>query len=322
MRQLFSNVTKNNSPRDVSLKQREARLAYIMVAPTLVIITVIILFPMVWNVVLSFQPIRMKDLADINLLDFSQLSLGNYEESLGRRFWTGLKITLIFTVFSTILMIIVGLWAALVAREKFPGRNLFRAFLLFPYVSPLVSSALVWRFMLDKHIGIVNVLWEGLGNEAVSWLTVRQAPVSILGMKINLPVALIVLIVFEVWRYFPFAYLFLLSRMQAIPEDLYDAAKVDGASPSQRLWYITLPQLKTVIGTLFLIRFIWSFFKFNDVFLLTGGSSGTEVLSIQIYNWLYARRNVGVAAAIGVLLAIFLLFLATLYQRWFESREE
>ncbi len=322
MQEFLSKVTKGFLPRSVSLQQREARLAYLMVAPTLLIIMGIILFPMVWNVVLSFQPIRLKDLGDINLLDFSQLSTANYEEALGRRFWDGLKVTLIYAVFSTILEIIVGLWAALVAREKFPGRNMFRVFLLFPYVAPLVSSAFVWRFMLDKHIGIINVLWEGLGNEAVSWLTLRQAPISILGLDINLPVALLVLIVFEGWRYFPFAFLFLLARMQAIPEDLYDAAKVDGASPSQRLWYITLPQLKSVTGTLFLIRFIWSFFKFDDVFLLNGGAAGTEVLSIQIYNWLYARRNIGVAAAIGVLLAIFLLILATLYQRWLASREE
>ena len=85
---------------------------------------------------------------------------------------------------------------------------------------------------------------------------------------------------------------------------------------------LSLPQLKVVIGTLFLIRFIWSFFKFGDVFLLNGGSAGTEVLSIQIYNWLYARRNVGVASAIGVLLAAFLIFLAGLYQRWLERQEE
>lgn len=296
-------------------------MAYFMIAPAMVLILVIILFPMVWNIVLSFQPIRLKDLATINLLDFNQLSLDNYTDALDRHFWAGLKTTLSYAVGSTILAIAVGLWAALTANEEFRGRQFFRAFLLFPYVAPLVSCAFIWRLMLDKHIGIVNVFWGLLGNEPVGWLTARQMPVSILGFEIMIPVALIVLILFEAWRYFPFAFLFLLSRLQAIPEDLYDAAKVDGASPSQRLWYITLPQLKVVIGTLFLIRFIWSFFKFGDVFLLNGGSAGTEVLSIQIYNWLYARRNVGVASAIGVLLAAFLIFLASLYQRWLERQE-
>lgn len=308
--------------RRLSLKAKEARLAYFLVVPALLIVFAIILFPMAWNVVLSFQPIRMKDLAGINLLDFSNLSLNNYETGLDRRFWDGLRVTLIYAVFSTILAVLVGLWAALVVREKFFGRNLFRALLLFPYVAPLVSVAFIWRLMLDKRIGIVNVVWASLGNDSMNWLTTRQMPVDIFGLEIGLPIALIVLILFEGWRYFPFACLFILARMQAIPEDLYDACKVDGASPVQRLWYITMPQLKAVIGTLLLIRFIWSFYKFGDVFLLNGGSAGTEVLSIQIYNWLFARRNVGVAAAIGVLLAIFLLALAALYQRWLQRQED
>lgn len=310
-----------NPKRGFSLKQREAHLAYLMLAPLLMIILVINLFPMLWNFVLSFQSIRLKDLADINLLNFTQLSLNNYQDALGRRFWEGFKITISYALFSAILATVVGLWAALVAREKFPGSNVFRSFLLFPYVAPLVSSAFIWRIMLDKHVGIVNIIWMMFGKEPIGWLTTRQFPMSILGFEIRLPVTLIVLIIFQVWRYFPFAFLFILSRVQAIPEELYDAAKVDGASLSQRLWYITLPQLKVVMGTLLLIRFIWSFFKFGDVYLLTGGASGTEVLSIQIYNWLYARRNVGVAASIGVLLALFLVVLAALYQRWLSRQE-
>jgi multiple sugar transport system permease protein len=277
---------------------------------------------MFWNVVLSFQPIQMGDLASINLFDFTNLSLDNYAAGLDRQFWSGLRVTLIYTFFGTVLSILVGLWAALVTRKPFPGRNFFRAFLLFPYVAPMVSSAFIWRFMLDKHTGIINALWRGLGNEPVAWLTTRSLTFNMFGWEMTMPVALTTLIIFEGWRYFPFAFLFITARMHAIPETLYEAAKMDGAGPLQRFWHITLPQLKTAISILFLLRFIWTFYKFDDIFLLNGGTSGTTVLSILIYRWLFARRNIGIAAAIGVLLAGLLVLLAAGFQRWIASRDE
>ncbi len=302
-------------------RHREARLAYLLLTPALALVLLIIVFPVIWNVALSFQTVRLRDLATINLFDFSRLSLDNYAAGLDRRFWGGLQVTLIYAFASTALTMLLGLWAALVAREKFPGRNLFRACLLFPYVAPLISSALIWRLMLDKHIGIVNALIKHFGGAPVAWLTARALPAHILGVEIKLPIVLITIILFEAWRIFPFAFLFILARLQAIPDDMYEAARVDGASPSQSLWYITLPQLKACLGTLFLLRFIVHFYKFEDVFLLTGGVAGTDVLSIQIYDWLFARRDVGVAAAIGVLLALLLLALAAAYQRWFSAQE-
>jgi multiple sugar transport system permease protein len=308
--------------RKSGLKRREARLAYLLVTPALALVLLTILFPVIWNVALSFQSIRLRDLATISLFDFSRLSLDNYATGLDRRFWAGLKVTLIYAFASTLLTILLGLWTALVARQKFPGRNLFRACLLFPYVAPLVSSAQIWRLMLDKHIGIVNALLVYFGGTPVGWLTARALPVYILGLEIRLPIVLITIILFEAWRIFPFAFLFILARIQAIPGDIYEAAQVDGASPSQSLWYITLPQLKVVLGTLFLLRFIVHFYKFGDIFLLTGGVAGTDVLSIQIYEWLFAQRNVGVAAAVGVVLASLLLALAAVYQRWFSAQED
>lgn len=304
-----------------SSKRREARLAYLLIAPALALVLLIILFPVAWNVVFSFQSIRLRDLATATPFDLRHLSLDNYATGLDRRFWSGLQTTMIYALASTTLAILLGLWAALTAREKFPGRSLFRACLLFPYVAPLVSSALIWRLMLDKHIGIVNAILANFGAAPVAWLTARALPARILGLEINLPIVLITIILFEAWRIFPFAFLFILARIQAIPDDMYEAARVDGASPSQSLWYITLPQLKAVLGTLFLLRFIVHFYKFEDVFLLTGGVAGTDVLSIQIYDWLFARRNVGVAAAIGVLLALLLLALAAAYQHWFSAQE-
>ena len=106
---------------------------------------------------------------------------------------------------------------------------------------------------------------------------------SILGFEFKLRLALTTVIFFEIWRYFPLAFLFILARLQAIPQSLYEAAEVDGASPIQKFIHITLPQITAIISILFMIRFIWNFNKFEDIFLLTGGASGTRTLPINVY---------------------------------------
>ncbi len=128
-------------------------------------------------------------------------------------------------------------------------------------------------------------------------------------------------ILFQGWRYFPFAFLFILARIQAIPDELYEAAKVDGALPSQRLLFITMPQLQAVFGTLFLLRFIWTFNKFDDVFLLTGGAANTKLITIEVYDQLFSSRNVGTSSAVAVVLALILFVVVIIYFRWFMVEE-
>ncbi len=311
--------------RSLSLKAQEARLGYILVTPTVLVVTLIVLFPMIWNVILSLQPIRLANLPTVDLLDFSKFTLRNYERAITARggyFWKVLLVTFQYTIGSTILALLMGLWAALIVRDTFPGRNIVRGFLLFPYIAPVVSVAFIWKLMLDKNIGVITLLLEKVGVPPISYLTTRTYPIHLGGLEIGFPLALATVILFEAWRYFPFAFLFFLARLQAVPDDLYEAAAVDGASPLQRFWYITLPQLYAVAGTLFLLRFIWTFNKFDDIFLLNGGAAGTEVLAIQIYNWLFARRNVGVSSAVAVIMAAVLGVVVFIYLRWFVREEE
>jgi len=129
-------------------------------------------------------------------------------------------------------------------------------------------------------------------------------------------------ILFEGWRYFPFAFLFILARLQAIPAELDEAAMVDGATLSQRFWYVTLPQLRGVFSVLFLLRFIWTFNKFDDIFLLTGGAAGTQVITVKIIEWLRGRGDIGAAAALGLVLAAILMVLLFVYFRWFYEEDE
>ncbi|MEQ8672167.1 MAG: sugar ABC transporter permease [Aggregatilineales bacterium] len=217
--------------------------------------------------------------------------------------------TIFYTLSSTVLAILVGLVVALLVRDAFPGRAIFRGFILFPYIAPVISVAFIWQVLFATD-GLVN---ESLGT-GTAFLSSRDT-------FLGIPIPLIMVIMFQTWRYFPFAFLFLLARIQAIPDDMYEAAKVDGAAPSQRLLYITLPQLRAVIGTLFLLRFIWTFNKFDDVFLLTGPITQTKVIPVQIFESLFTETNVGEASAIAVIMACMLAVILLIYFRYFLVEE-
>ena len=124
-------------------------------------------------------------------------------------------------------------------------------------------------------------------------------------------------IIFEAWRYFPFAFLFILAALQSQSGEINEAAEVDGATISQRFRYITLPALAPVLSVLFLLRFIWTFNKFDDIFLLTGGGAGTKVITVKIIEWLIGRGNVGAAAALGIILAAILSVVVLIYYKFF-----
>ena len=117
--------------------------------------------------------------------------------------------------------------------------------------------------------------------------------------------------------WFPFAFLFILAALQSQSEEIEEAALVDGATISQRFWYITIPALKPVLSVLFLLRFIWTFNKFDDIFLLTGGGAGTKVITVKIVDWLLGRGDVGAAAALGLILAAILGVVVGLYFKFF-----
>ena len=130
------------------------------------------------------------------------------------------------------------------------------------------------------------------------------------------------MIVFEAWRSFPFAFLFLTARLQAVPGTLEEAALVDGATPTQRFAHVVLPQLLPTIAVLTVLRFIWTFNSFDDIYLLTGGGAGTEVVSVRVFNALTSRGDIGAASAQALVLALILALLVGLYLRRFRTQEE
>ncbi|MEM6386047.1 MAG: sugar ABC transporter permease [Pseudomonadota bacterium] len=228
----------------------------------------------------------------------------------GNEFWTVLWVTMFYTIFGTIGALLFGLFAALLLNKEFRGQGILRGLYLFPYVAPVIAVAFAWIILFDPFSGSANALLIQMG--------VTQEAINFFGER---PLALIMVTVFEIWRYFPLSFLFILARMQSIDADMYEAADMDGASPFQKFWYLSVPQLLGILSVLFLLRFIWTFNKFDDIFLLTGGNAGTRTLTVNVYEQAFAVSNIGAGAAVAVVIFCCLLTFSFLFFR-FISREE
>lgn len=304
--------------RTPTLLNQESRLAFWMLVPTFTVVLAFVIFPVIWNVWLSLKPVSLGDLRGASLFKFN-LTLENFQKVFSDPdFVQALLTTLIYTVAGSTLSILLGLIAALLVHGEFPGRGLLRGLFISPYIAPVVAVAFTWSFILDPQLGVLNWLAvdRGLFAQPIPFLSQRWWELDLMGVRVRLPLALTSVILFEGWRYFPFAFLFILARLQAIPDDLYQAASVDGASPFQRFYHITLPQLATVLSTLFLFRFIWTFNKFDDIFLLTRGQAGTKVLTIKVYDYAFGEFNIGASSAVAMVLFAVLSVFLLIYFRW------
>ncbi len=305
-----------------TLRRREARAGFALISPTVIIVLTLVVLPIVWTVALAFQEIRLIQLRTAGLL--GDYTLGNFVQVFSSSgFWESLVTTLIYAGLGTASSVGLGLVAALALRRGFRGRTLVRASLLLPYVAPVVAATFVWSVMLNPQFGIVNEVGTGvLGwDEPIAFLSQRTNEVSLFGLTVPVPTALLTVIVFEMWRSFPFAFLFLTARLQAVPATLEEAARVDGATPTQVFRHITLAQLLPTIAVLSLLRFIWTFNNFDDIYLLTGGGAGTEVISVRVFDFLISRGDIGAASAQALVLASVLLVLVSVYYR-FAAKDE
>ncbi len=304
--------------RVLTLSDQEARLAFWMLFPTFTVVLALVIFPVIWNLWLSLKPVSLGDLRGVSLFKFN-LTLENFQRVFGDPdFGAVVLTTLIYTVAGSVLSILLGLMAALLVHGEFPGRALLRGLFISPYIAPVVAVAFTWSFILDPQLGVVNwvAVNKGLLTQPIPFLSQRWWDLDLLGMKVRVPMALSSVILFEAWRYFPFAFLFILARLQAMPDELYQAASVDGASPFQRFTHITLPQLSPVLSTLFLFRFIWTFNKFDDIFLLTRGQAGTKVLTIKVYDYAFGEFNIGASSAVAMILFGVLSVFVLIHFRW------
>jgi len=309
--------------RPLTRAQRENRAGLAYLSPTLVVVLVVVVLPILWTIMLAFQRIRLINVRRAGV--FGQYTLGNLETVLtSPGFWSSLWTTLVYTIGATFFSILFGLIAALALRGRFRGRTMVRASVLLPYVAPVVAVTFVWQILLSPQFGLVNNWGTRFfgWDRPIAFLSQREYTMSLFGWHVDIPLALFTVIAFEAWRYFPFAFLFLLARLQAVPRELEEAALVDGAAPTQIFRHILLPQLGAVIALLTVLRFIMTFNKFDDVYLLTGGGAGTEVVSVRVFEFLTARFDIGAASAQALVLAAGLVVLLAVYLKYLAPRVE
>jgi multiple sugar transport system permease protein len=303
--------------------RRDSRAGLALVSPTVIVVLVMVVLPVLWALILSFQRIRLLQIRRLDLLG-GEYTTRNYDLLLSSSdFFETVRTTLYYSVFGTMGAIVLGLVAALLVRSAFRGRALVRGVLLLPYVAPVVAIAFIWQVLLSPQLGFVNAVGtEVLGWESpIPFLSQEEGTITIFGLSIGVPTALLMVILFEAWKSFPFAFLFILARLQAAPAEIEEAAKVDGATPTQVFRYIILPQLAGVIALIAVLRFIWTFNAFDEIYLLTGGGAGTEVLATQVYSFLTARNDVGASAAVAMFMAAVLAVVLLFYLKFFGERE-
>ncbi len=299
-------------PRWRSLQAREARLAWMLILPTALIVFGLVIFPAIFSVWISFHDIGLDNLNNVFNADF--IGLDNFRGVVedyafkfqGLNSWGAAVTSVVYAFTGTTLAMLFGLVAALLLNRPFRGRGAARAVFLFPYVAPIVSIAFVWRWILDP-------LPSGVLNDILLRLGVIDLPVAFLATR---GLALFLVIMIDAWRYFPFAMLMILARLQAIDNTLYEAADVDGANALQKFRHVTLPELRYVLGAIFLLRLMWTFNKFDDIFLLTGGGFGTKVLPVLTYEFSFRLFDFGRGAATAMILLALLVVFIVLYVRF------
>jgi multiple sugar transport system permease protein len=286
----------------LTARHHESIAAWTMVGPALLVTLVFALYPVVYSFWLSLHHIFI----GIPSLGHAFIGLENYfnlfRDPVAHQ---ALLVTLAFVLLSTLLEVACGLVIALVIHERFTGRGLVRAAILIPWAIPTVVASQLWRYIFNDQYGVANLL---LFTDRVAaympWLAYPS-------------VAFGIIVLADVWKTSCFAALLILAGLQVISDDLYDAAKVDGASAWQRFWHITLPLLKPALLLALLFRTMDAFRVFDLVFVMTQGGPGdaTQVLQFYGYQTLFAEGRLGYGSAVSVAVFFMILGLSLIYLR-------
>lgn len=261
-------------------------LPYLFIGPALAYLAVLVAFPLGRGVQLSFTDTRL-----INPDGGNLVGLENYSELLtSDRFWNSLTVTVVYTVSIVVFSLMLGTFAAVLINKPFRGRALSRALLTFPYATPNVAVALIFIWMYNQSGGIINQTIGVLGFGQVGWL---EDP----------DYGMFSVVIATLWKVTPFVMLVMLAALQSVPDELYEATKVDGADALSTFRAVVLPHVMPTIRVIALLMTIWSIRRFEIIYLLTGGGpvESTNTLVINIYQQAFNQQNLGVAAAIGVL---------------------
>lgn len=297
-------TTGTNTPTArpaLSLATRHNLLGLALIAPTVLVFCAVIVYPLISAIYLSLFSIYTPT------MEGEWVGLDNFTQLLGTdEFWRSLVNTLVWTAGTLTLQLVFGILVALMLHQNMVFRSLARSLVLFPYFLSTVVAVLVWRWLFNDLYGILNhmLMWTGILDMPVDWLG-------------TMPNAMLSLIFVGAWKYFPFVVIAVLARLQTIPDELYEAARIDGAGAFSRFFDVTLPQLKGVLVVIVLLRAIWDFKEFDLIYLLTGGGPviSTQTLPLMVYKEAFSLNQMGAASAVAVAMMLVMLAFMMLYLR-------
>lgn len=270
-------------------RRRDTLFAYLTLSPTLAVVGLLMGYPFYVAINLSLRGGQVTNLQSIN---DQPLSLENYvavlsDPGLLQDIWR----SVVYTVGVLAPAFAIGLLLALLLNRAFPGRRIVRPLVLLPWAVPGVVVSAAFSWMLDASYGVVNYLLRSVGliEENVRWL-------------VDSNTAMVAVIIPTIWKFYPFFTLVLLAALQAIPQELYEAARVDGAPPLRQFRHVTWPAVRSASALAIIVTGIGVFREFDFIYPLTGGgpNDATQTLAIRIYNEAFQFFEMGIAAALGV----------------------
>ena len=284
------------------LAKRQATAGRIFVAPNLFAVVVFMVFPLGFSLYMAFQKWDLFTPAKyVGWANFHRLLTGD------PLFAIALRNTLVFTVGTMVPTVVISLIVAATLNRKIKGIGVFRTVLFLPLAVSAVVMAVVWRFFFDTNNGLLNIMLGWIGIGPVPWL-------------VDPKWAMVSLCLVSIWKSVPFATVILLAAMQDVPEDLYEAAKIDGAGEIRRFFFITLPLIRSALSFVVVISIINSFQAFDQVYVLTGAHGGPEtstyVFGIMLIQNAFAFSDVGYASALAWVMFAILLVITVLQLRF------
>lgn len=271
------------------------RLVYMYVMPAVIVMGLVVLYPFLYNVVISFSNMNLTHFKDWDIT-----GLDNYLAVVAdKMFWYFLFKTVLWTLLNLVFHVGLGVFLALIINEDIRGRTFFRTILILPWAVPQYITALTWRGMFNSEYGSVNLLLNQIFGWEFSWLSTEWG-------------AFAACLITNIWLGFPFMMIIALGGLQSIPESLYEAAEIDGASRWKQFRNITIPLLKPVMVPAITLGVIWTFNNFNVVWLVSNGgepSDTTHILVSWVYKAGFTYFRMGYAAAFSMIIfAILLIF--------------
>lgn len=292
--------------RSGSLEKTESRDAWIMMAPAIIVLLVIAVYPILRTFWLSMHEMVLTDPGS----GYPFIGLKNYAKiASDERAIASIIFTLKFTVTTVILELLIGFSAALIMNKAFKAKGLVRAAILIPWAIPTSVSALMWKFIYNDQYGLFNDILFKLGviDNYQAWLSTAKG-------------SFMALVITDVWKTAPYMALLILAGLQMVPEELHEAAKIDGANVFQRFSYVTLPCVKNTVLVALLFRTLDAFRVFDLVAVLTGGANGTESVSVYAYNNLMKFLDFGYGSAMSVLIFGVVFIISLIYMRMMRGQ--